>query len=531
MRQTLFHIPYELFDVPVFGFGLLLAVWIAFSVGLIAWLGWRQGFGRDTWGYLLLLVPAGGIIWGLLPALCKEQGLPIRGYGMMMLLAVVAGTGVAIWRARRQGLDPDLIVSLAFWMFVPGIIGARVFYVIQYWDQYADAWQQGQYMQWLGEVVNLSEGGQVVYGSFIGAVLGIVAFTRKFRLPLLPTLDLIAPGMVIGLALGRIGCLLNGCCFGGPCDDHAWAVQFPFNSPAHVHQARHSDTFLHGLIVKPDDDGRPIIEKVEPGSLAAQHGLKPGQQIVAVNGVFSDAVEHGKTDRIRWALLSAHQLHLRIKRPGERSFTWVLQTPPPPAGPVYRLDDGGVSIVGLRINGRGDNRPVVAAVQRRSLASREGVRPDDRIVAVNGEPVETVGDLRRLLELQRTEPWLSIATLSRTSRAKWTIEHPLPRSLPVHPTQIYSAINALLLCLLLLAYEPYRRRDGELFALMITIYAAVRYLLEMIRVDESGAMGTELTISQNVSLMILLGVSAMWVYIVLRPRTEGFAGCGKDSGE
>ena len=54
----------------------------------------------------------------------------------MMLLAVVAGTLLAAWRARRVGLDPELIFSLAFWMLVPGIIGARAFYVIEYWPEY-----------------------------------------------------------------------------------------------------------------------------------------------------------------------------------------------------------------------------------------------------------------------------------------------------------------------------------------------------------------------------------------------------------
>ena len=523
MHQTVFHIPYELFGLPVFGFGLLLAAWVALSVGLILWLGWRQGFNADTWGYLLLLVPAGAVLWWLLPALCKEQGLPIHSYGMMMLLAVVACTAVGIRRTRRQGLDPDLIISLAFWMFVPGIVGARIFYVVEYWDQYADPWQRGQYMQWLGAVVNLAEGGLVVYGSFIGALLGMVLFVRKFRLPLLPTLDLIAPSLMIALALGRIGCLLNGCCFGGLCEDHSWGVRFPFNSPPHVHQAQRGDTFLHGLKIESDGDGQPIIEQIEPDSPAARHGLKPGQQIVAVNGVLSKAVATGKVDRIRWALLGAHQLHLRFKRPERRSFTWTLRTPPPPKDPVYKLDDDGVSIIGLRIDGRGDNPPVVARVQARSLASREGVQPNDRLVAVNGRPVETVADLGRLLKLQRTEPWLSIATSEDASRAEWTIERPLPRSRRVHPTQIYSAINALLLFLLLLAYDPFRRRDGELFALMITIYAVARFLLEMIRDDEGEVLWTRLTISQNVSLGILLCASALWVYIVLRPRTEGFA--------
>ena len=61
----------------------------------------------------------------VLPALCDVRGLPIRGYGMMMLLAVLSGMGLAVYRARRVGVDPEMIFALAFWMIVPGILGAQ----------------------------------------------------------------------------------------------------------------------------------------------------------------------------------------------------------------------------------------------------------------------------------------------------------------------------------------------------------------------------------------------------------------------
>ena len=141
-----------------------------------------------------------------------EKGLPIRGYGVMMLLAVLAGTGLAVWRGRRMGLDPDLIVSLTFWMFVPGILGARISYVVEYWpDQYWPVYQQNGLPAILVAVINVTEGGLVVYGALLGGVLGLVLFVRKYRLPLLATCDLITPSLMLGLALGRIGCLLNGC--------------------------------------------------------------------------------------------------------------------------------------------------------------------------------------------------------------------------------------------------------------------------------------------------------------------------------
>ena len=63
------------------------------------------------------------------------EGLPIRGYGVMLLIGITSGVGLAMYRARKGGLDPEIIISLAIWMVVCGIIGARLFYVIEYWHE------------------------------------------------------------------------------------------------------------------------------------------------------------------------------------------------------------------------------------------------------------------------------------------------------------------------------------------------------------------------------------------------------------
>ena len=105
-----------------------------------------------------------------------------------------------------------------------------------------------------------------------------------------------------------------------------------------------------------------------------------------------------------------------------------------------------------------------------------------------------------------------------TDRVTVTLSPSRPeQSLPVHPTQIYSAINALLLCLFLLAYYPYRRRDGEVFALMLTLYPISRFLLEMIRADEGG-----LTNAMAISIGFIVVVTAMWFYILRRPAGTAF---------
>ncbi len=135
MRQTLFHIPETLLGYPLFGFGLLLAVWAVVGVVLMAWLCRRQGWNADTRGYAMLLLILGFVIWAVLPRIVEPGfGLPIRGYGTMLLAGFLAGSGLVAWRGYRLGIDPDVTITLIFWGFIPGIIGARIYFVATHWD-------------------------------------------------------------------------------------------------------------------------------------------------------------------------------------------------------------------------------------------------------------------------------------------------------------------------------------------------------------------------------------------------------------
>ncbi len=422
MCQTLFFIPAELAGYPVFGFGLLLAVWAAASVGMLAWLAWRQGLCADTWSYAFLLLLIGAIIRWVLPAVCEPQGLPIRGYGVMIMLAVIAGTLLAVWRAKRVGVDSELIFSLIFWMLVPGIIGARAFYVIEYWPEYWRVYTDpnGGLGPFLGSVVNFAKGGLVVYGAFFGGVAGLLAFVRKHRLPLLATCDLFAPSMVLGLAIGRIGCLMNGCCFGAVCD-YPWAVTFPPDSP-------------------------PYRAQVERGQM-----------------------------------------------------------------------------YGLTLSGNPESEPRVLAVAADSPADRAGLKRGDLLQSINGYSLSATGQAYGALEqaFSRQQP-LRIQVENRPAITAPAIATP-PRSLPVHPTQVYSVIDGLALCLLLLVYDRFRRRDGELFALLMSIYPVTRFLIEGLRTDEAAVFGTGLSISQNVSLLLLICAAALWFYVLRQPKGTAFA--------
>jgi phosphatidylglycerol:prolipoprotein diacylglycerol transferase len=413
MRQTLFYIPQQLAGVPIVG--VLLALWIAASlVSLIGPIR-RHGFSGETITQIFFTVLIGAVIALVLPQLIGAEGLPIRGFGVMLLVAVCAGGWLGLRRARQMGVDPEVILSLGMWVFVAGIIGARGFYVIQKWPEFQ------RHNQSLRETVlsvfNVTQGGLVVYGSLIAGAAALIAFCRRNKLPVLAMCDLAAPAVVLGMAIGRIGCFMNGCCYGGPCE-LPWKVAFPWGSPPHVRQAQQGTVALHGLLVGAAADSSPTIEQVVPGSEAERQGLRAGQQIVAINRQPIDTAQ-----RARMALLA-------IDQPGTD---------------------------------------------------------------------------------------LAIVTADDPQPKRWTLAAPLPRSLPVHPTQIYATIDGLLICFLLWNYYPFRRREGEVTALLATVYPITRFLMEVIRTDELPIF-LGMTISQNISLLILIVAAVLWIYLLRQPK-------------
>ncbi len=112
---------------------------------------------------------------------------------------------------------------------------------------------------------------------------------------------------------------------------------------------------------------------------------------------------------------------------------------------------------------------------------------------------------------------------------RWKLASPLPRSRPVHPTQLYSTLDGLILAIFLWAWYPFRRRDGEVTAWMITLYPISRFLMESIRTDEpKNLLG--MTISQNISLALLVLGIALWCYLLRQAPRVSFAGAVEGAG-
>jgi phosphatidylglycerol:prolipoprotein diacylglycerol transferase len=149
--------------------------------------------------------------------------ITIHWYGVMIALAFLAGLWTAARRARRENISGERIADIVIWLMIGGILGARIVYVATYWkDEFAG--------QPLSEIFMIQHGGLVYYGGLIGATIAGIIYIRWKKLPLWKTADVLAPSIALGNVFGRIGCLLNGCCYGRP-TDLPWAIRFPSNHP------------------------------------------------------------------------------------------------------------------------------------------------------------------------------------------------------------------------------------------------------------------------------------------------------------
>lgn len=148
-------------------------------------------------------------------------GISLHSFGFCLGLACLTAYGVACWRTRRMGLDPEIISGLSVWLFLGGILGARVLFVLQ----------NPGVLESPAQILAIWQGGILFYGCILGGLAGSVLYWRRARFPFLAIADAVAPAVCVGIILGRIGCFLNGCCF-GECTDRPWAVQFPAGTHA-----------------------------------------------------------------------------------------------------------------------------------------------------------------------------------------------------------------------------------------------------------------------------------------------------------
>jgi phosphatidylglycerol---prolipoprotein diacylglyceryl transferase len=166
--------------------------------------------------------------------------LTVHWYGIFVALAFVAGLLTASRRARREGIAPERIYDLGPWLIVGGVLGGRVLYVISYWREDFAA-------NPFPEIFMIQHGGLVFYGGLIGATAAAMFYIHLKKLPLWKMADVLSPSVALGYAIGRIGCLMNGCCYGRACS-LPWAIHFPAGHPTHgmpVHPTEIYDSLLN----------------------------------------------------------------------------------------------------------------------------------------------------------------------------------------------------------------------------------------------------------------------------------------------
>ncbi len=314
---------------------------------------------------------------------------------------------------------------------------ARAFYVIEYWHTH---FQKPTLGATLAAILNYTKGGLVVYGAFVGGAAAAVVFFVRHKLPVLKFADIIAPSLLIGLALGRVGCFLNGCCYGGQCD-LPWAVSFPPGSPPYFDQAAKGQIAPYGIHFESGGTAAAIVQSVDPNSQAAKAGVKPDEQLISV------VVDiPGANKPLEFVAKDATAISPRVLSVGTTEEAIATSYPYGTSIVLYALDSAGKQV-----------------------------------------------------------------------KHNWTVDADVLNpagSMPVHPTQLYSALDALLIALVLLAWHPFRRHDGELVALMLTIYPVVRFLEESIRTDESPVFGTRMSISQNFSILMFVVAVGIWVFVL-----------------
>lgn len=290
MRQVLFHIPLKAdwlpANVPLPLFLLALGLGLGLLLLLISRLVRRPMLREGVRGAAFWLAVLGGLSAAVVYFGARNlppNGLPIYGFGMMLFLAFILCTWLASVRAEREGIAREHIQDLAIWLFIGGLIGARITFLVSETNL--------SFREMLSQIYKIWDGGIVLYGSVIGGLIAYIGaywlIFRKNHLSTLKLADIIAPSIAVGLCLGRLGCFLNGCCYGQvACPTcPVYAVHFPLSAAAREGLVDRGHQTMAGFTLAEDQprDYGVRIEQVDPNSDAYAVGLRPRDLIVRVN--------------------------------------------------------------------------------------------------------------------------------------------------------------------------------------------------------------------------------------------------------
>ena len=298
-------------------------------------------------------------------------------------------------------------------------------------------------------------------------------FLKKAGVSIWRLADVAGPGLALGIALGRVGCFLNGCCYGHVAPESCPSAAFPLlTCPSRdIVVDREAYQTPTGFTVKPAADSiQSVVDRVEPLSAAQRAGLRSGDRIIGVNGRKNGGVLIVVSDQpqaIETRNHPAHEQNAIIESSADEGAKRVKITVEDPAafGPLRNKIMGDLFLA----------------------------RPFESDVFNDMINTWPRGAQSLTLEIER-------------GGAKQQIGPFTPRTLGLHPTQVYETISMFLLIFFLLSFYPYRAYDGQIFTLFVAIYAIHRFLNESLRNDTDivGIPALDMTLSQNVSVLMFL---------------------------
>lgn len=153
---------------------------------------------------------------GMDPVIVSFGQFSIRWYSLMIVLAIIVATMVGLRETRRRGIADDDVYSFLTWAIIAGIVGARLFHVVDKLDFYIAN---------PAAIIAFQEGGLAIYGAVVGGLVALIAYARYRGISVGVLADAVAPSLILGQAIGRVGCMINGDVFGAP-TDLPWAVAY-----------------------------------------------------------------------------------------------------------------------------------------------------------------------------------------------------------------------------------------------------------------------------------------------------------------
>ena len=197
----------------------------------------------------------------MFPELFSLGPVTVYTYGVVLAAAYLLGLQLAMRRAKARGMDPNRALDLGIAIIVSALVGAKLLLVIVDWDHFRRN---------PGEIFSIVRAGGVFYGGLIAAILVAFWYMRRHRMPLWQTTDIFAPGISLGHAVGRLGCLAAGCCYGHS-TGVPWAITFtnpaaaanvgtPLGVPLHPTQLYESgaELLILAFLLLTEKKGRPF---------------------------------------------------------------------------------------------------------------------------------------------------------------------------------------------------------------------------------------------------------------------------------